>query len=81
MSISECLKLVGDDRIKFQTLDSSAIGAQRTKSGDAKFSFLTSEAGVDYLLGNHEKLCLIVWVPRKKFEEVIEEGRKAQANA
>ena len=70
MTLSEAIELIGNQNVRFQLLDTDAAGANRTKHG-TKFTFFTKEAGPEYLLGDHEKLCLILWLPRNKWTEVV----------
>ena len=78
MTLSDAINKVGNADVSFQLLDTDAAGAQKTKQG-TKFSFFTGEAGVDYLLGNHAKICLIVWLPRNKWEAALREAIKKES--
>lgn len=73
MTISEAIKIVGDENVRFQLLDTDAAGATRSKSA-TKFSFYTGEADPGYLLGGHDKICLILWMPRKAWEDALKQA-------
>ena len=77
MTLSEVISIIGNDRVKFQTLENSMVGNITRKKNGTQCSFMTSEAGPEYALGMSDKICLILWIPRKEFESAIKNEGKA----
>lgn len=73
MKLSELIALVGDDDVKIQPLDLD-LKEVRIAGSVGKMTFNTDPQHVyDSLSGSPEWQGLVVWLPRTKVKQVIEE--------
>lgn len=67
-SLSELIKEYGDDKVKFQTLDSSLIKANRKKD----YNEITFGTKADFGIYGLKDMCFIVFMDRDKVKEIMD---------
>lgn len=63
-TLVDLLENVGADKIDYQMLDSSFIGAKKTRHGDVEITFATNRATPYELLNRCGNVGVIIWVDR-----------------
>lgn len=73
MKLSELIRLVGDDNIKFQNLNNDAWEVSKNKRG-TKISFYTDGITAEEMLqdpNTSENIGLVIWLPRKQVDSIM----------
>lgn len=68
IGMTELISKIGDENIKFQNLDISAISLNYNHKKGSKITFGTEEPITP---DGTERLGLILWLPRDKVKEII----------
>jgi hypothetical protein len=68
IGMTELITKIGDENIRFQNLDTSAISLNYDHKKGSKITFGTDEP---ILPDGTERLGLILWLPRDKVNEII----------
>ena len=71
MGLTELLQRIGDENISFQNLDSCMISANYSHNKGAAITFGSQETLTP---DGTERLGVIVWLPRDKVKELLEEN-------
>lgn len=79
MKMSDLILGVGDENVVFQNLDRDAQTIDKTKHG-TKISFYTDAIQAEELLGNGKsaKIGLVLWLPRKRVEELVAQEKSSR---
>lgn len=72
MGITELLQRIGDDNVRLQNLLEGDVDVTKTKHG-TKITFYTDPENLNpaSALNGHDKVCLILWLPRKLVDAAL----------
>lgn len=79
MKMSELIRAVGDDNVKFQNLFESMKSASTNKKGVTTISFLTDAMNTTELMNmpTSKYRALVLWLPADKVEAAIKAEKEA----
>lgn len=72
MRLSELIAAVGDDNVKFQNLDQSAISLDWSRKSGGRITFGTEEAIIPG--DGTERLGLVLWLDRKAVAKILDDN-------
>lgn len=70
MGLLELIKMIGEDNIKVQAVNSSVVNVKdKKRTNDTEITIATNELSANDVMTNNGKVGLIVWISRNDYNK------------